>query len=600
MQNKQEIGALSISLTRTSLLYTPEITKQDCENFLKSFPACESSLSPSKCNLCLQPTCKYFKPLTVQCSTCLLPVKALTTYYVNANNILDACCAGCFKKLSKEEKKNKILTKNDKVYEEPTIICTYCANPFHVTCAMANITTDVANRFDDFICVKCMLAWMNQNASTQMHYPSSWKRYYGGNQTLKDTVLSITLEKALEAIQVENMKVYEFFSNKKEKIIGILQKQDGCFILLFVCVVQYGSLPVEYLESNSDSHQTFPAQTDCMYISYIDSVHYFTPKQKRTEMYQTVLLGIMDFARKHQGITKCFLWSFPPLDGVEYIFNCHPPEQKVPKSANLAQWYHALFRKGMERGLVVEYKNLHEYIAKEQIKNAYELPYFDGDFWPGEYFPNHPITQNNEAVFALIEKFQTQLLMCYLTPLPIPESVVEEDVLFPFFSNRVAFLDHCSSSMFQFDTLQKAKYSTAMILYYLKNPKVDFQVFFCNQCGKRIPASSVYFTVENHENYELCYNCSTFFSGGDLITKNYPVIHQLERFHEDRPQVIEHECGKEDGRCLFCIENGMAAHARLCITDTCPVKMCQKYKKMHELKKQKYNRKRSYLLINNI
>ncbi len=50
------------------------------------------------------------------------------------------------------------------------------------------------------------------------------------------------------------------------------------------------------------------------------------------------------------------IWSCPPSEGDDYIFHCHPPEQKIPKHKRLVEWYKKMLDKAIEDGVVYEYK----------------------------------------------------------------------------------------------------------------------------------------------------------------------------------------------------------------------------------------------------
>jgi hypothetical protein len=71
-----------------------------------------------------------------------------------------------------------------------------------------------------------------------------------------------------------------------------------------------------------------------VYIAYLDSVHFFQPRELRTDVYHEILLGYLDYV-KRLGYTMAHIWACPPSEGDDYIFHCHPPEQKIPKPKRL-------------------------------------------------------------------------------------------------------------------------------------------------------------------------------------------------------------------------------------------------------------------------
>ena len=45
-------------------------------------------------------------------------------------------------------------------------------------------------------------------------------------------------------------------------------------------------------------------------------------------------LGYLDYMKK-LGYTMAHIWACPPSEGDDYIFHCHPNEQKIPKPKRL-------------------------------------------------------------------------------------------------------------------------------------------------------------------------------------------------------------------------------------------------------------------------
>lgn len=128
-----------------------------------------------------------------------------------------------------------------------------------------------------------------------------------------------------------------------------------------------------------------------VYISYLDSVQYFEPKMYRTTVYQAVIVEYLRFVKK-RGFHTAHIWSCPPTPGDEYVFYCHPPQQKIPQEDMLRDWYLQMLDKAQSEGVVVETTNLYdEYFNNEGTNaptgsavNPISLPYFEGDYIPGE------------------------------------------------------------------------------------------------------------------------------------------------------------------------------------------------------------------------
>ncbi len=117
-----------------------------------------------------------------------------------------------------------------------------------------------------------------------------------------------------------------------------------------------------------------------MYISYLDSVHYFRPKQKRTALYFEILIGYLEYV-KQLGFAYAHIWACPPTEGDDYIFHCHPVEQRVPKPKRLQEWYKTMLDIAVQQRVVVDYKDVLKDCNDSGVSRAADIPYFEGDFW---------------------------------------------------------------------------------------------------------------------------------------------------------------------------------------------------------------------------
>ena len=54
--------------------------------------------------------------------------------------------------------------------------------------------------------------------------------------------------------------------------------------------------------------------------------------------------------------TMGHIWACPPSEGDDYIFHCHPPEQKIPKPKRLQEWYKKMLDKAIIERVVIDYK----------------------------------------------------------------------------------------------------------------------------------------------------------------------------------------------------------------------------------------------------
>ena len=50
------------------------------------------------------------------------------------------------------------------------------------------------------------------------------------------------------------------------------------------------------------------------------------------------------------------IWACPPSEGDDYIFHCHPIEQKIPKPKRLVDWYKKMLDKAKSDNVVFDYR----------------------------------------------------------------------------------------------------------------------------------------------------------------------------------------------------------------------------------------------------
>ena len=155
------------------------------------------------------------------------------------------------------------------------------------------------------------------------------------------------------------------------KCIVVFQQIDGVDVVLFALYVY------EHGEDNP------PPNTRCVYISYLDSVHFMRPRRMRTFVYHEILIAYLDYARR-RGFATAHIWACPPLKGDDYIFYAKPEDQKTPRDSRLRQWYVDMLVDCQKRGIVGKVTNMYDlYFANESL-DATSVPYLEGDYFPGE------------------------------------------------------------------------------------------------------------------------------------------------------------------------------------------------------------------------
>ena len=167
---------------------------------------------------------------------------------------------------------------------------------------------------------------------------------------------------------VDNGEMCETFPYRAKALFAF-EEIDGTDVCFFGMHVQ---------EYGSDSPSP---NTRRVYLAYLDSVHFFRPKQFRTAVYHEILLGYLDYV-KQLGYCMAHIWACPPSEGDDYIFHCHPPDQRIPKPKRLQDWYKKMLDRGIIERIVLDYKDILKQAMEDNLKSAAELPYFEGDFWP--------------------------------------------------------------------------------------------------------------------------------------------------------------------------------------------------------------------------
>ena len=152
-----------------------------------------------------------------------------------------------------------------------------------------------------------------------------------------------------------------------------------------VDVILFGMYVFEY------NHDCPAPNRRRVYVSYLDSVNYLHPAEYRTLTYHAIIIEYLRYV-KQRGFHTAHIWSCPPSPGDEYIFHCHPPKQLVPRDDRLCAWYIDMLEKAKSEGVVLNIRTLYDEYFKSGGLDAAGgpasdptcLPYFEGDYIPGE------------------------------------------------------------------------------------------------------------------------------------------------------------------------------------------------------------------------
>jgi len=354
-------------------------------------------------------------------------IRRNATYYTDTSK-LNHWCTSCYSSMKENEKhildngkevhkKDLQKLKNDALAEEAWVQCDNCHNWVHQICALFNGRRNKTSA--SYTCPKCHIieAKVNDNAkrNDRQSFKSAkdlshcimskfiekglletldkeYRRRAQSRKCLLEKVervnnLNVRVVSNMEKIHFVREKMLERYGNRgypsefpvRTKCILLFQTVHGVDTLLFgMYVHEYG--------------KNCPAPNQRrVYISYLDSIHFFQAKSYRTLTYHAMLIGYLKFV-KERGFHTAHIWSCPPSKGDDYIFHIHPTSQLTPSDDMLCQWYEDMLENGKENGVVVEARTLFEEYFNNDCLNALDgrsrdpccLPYFEGDYLTGE------------------------------------------------------------------------------------------------------------------------------------------------------------------------------------------------------------------------
>jgi E1A/CREB-binding protein len=188
----------------------------------------------------------------------------------------------------------------------------------------------------------------------------------------------------------------------RSKAMFVFQKQDGVDVCFFAMHVQ------EYGQDCPEPNR------GRVYVSYLDSVYFFEPKAVRTLLYKDLLVGyVCHFVRIDQSVAilvkRCVrrtrtrararthththththrylefvkscgfkyahIWACPPAQGDDYIFHCHPPDQKVPKPKRLQDWYKDMLSMARSQKVIHRFTDMQQWVKDQNITHCRQFP----------------------------------------------------------------------------------------------------------------------------------------------------------------------------------------------------------------------------------
>ncbi|CAL8100581.1 unnamed protein product [Orchesella dallaii] len=568
----------------------------------------------------------FYTPPTLFCvgkRVCIIPRD--TTYYSHGEQYI--YCKKCFLALpgdkvplynERQEVTGYVLKdqfdfrRNDHLEPEPLVPCRECGRLIHQICCM------YLDHFwpDGFICENCrrptftppvtLTAETLIKTRLSQFIESRVSNFLitSGAVEVKVTIRVVSSRDRLAQLKPQmNARFPERngFPYRAKAIFAFLQLEGHEIAFFGMHVQEYGS------------DCPFPNNRR-VYIGYLDSVQYFRPRELRTAVYREILLGYLDFVRQ-RGFHTVHIWACPPGNDDDYIFHCHPPEQKIPQPGRLQEWYKAILRKGKEDKIVIEFKNLHKYILDGGLNPVDDLPYFEGDFWPmiledslkdidkeeekkkeanGSLAQSGPDSRLKKKpkktikrlshhlakdlptkMINVIKRHQESFLVVILnTPdtvltLSMRETEDADCLLYAdLMDGRDGLLSVAMERHYEFSSYRRAMFSTMLLLFELSHSDQDQNVFMCSCCN-------LHFTKGFR-----CLQCESESASVDMCSS----CHDTERHIHDMKQ-IESNTNYASPTFHFKLRLALVfgvIHAVNCCDAACERSTCQQFKKLIE------------------
>ncbi|TRY97269.1 hypothetical protein DNTS_020570 [Danionella cerebrum] len=540
--------------------------------------------------------------------------------------------------ISKEQFEKK---KNDMLDSEPFVECKDCGRKMHQICVLHYDVIWPSG----FICDNCLKKSGKSRKENKFSAKKLQTTRLGSyiedrvNKYLKrqshpeagevfvrvvaSSDKTVEVKPGMKSRFVDSGEMSESFPYRTKALFAF-EEIDGVDVCFFGMHVQeYGS------------ECPFP-NTRRVYISYLDSIHFFKPRLLRTAVYHEILIGYLEYVKK-LGYVTGHIWACPPSEGDDYIFHCHPPDQKIPKPKRLQEWYRKMLDKAFAERIIHDYKDIFKQATEDRLTSAYELPYFEGDFWPNvleesikeleqeeeerkkeentassettegtqadsknakkknnkktnknkssvsranKKKPGMPNVANDlsQKLYATMEKHKEVFFVIHLHAGPVINTlppIMDPDPLLScdLMDGRDAFLTLARDKHWEFSSLRRCKWSTMCMLVELHNQGQDRFVYTCNECKHHVE-TRWHCTV--CEDFDLCINCYN--------TK--PHEHQMVKWglgldDDSNNQGGEANKSPQESRRLSiqrCIQS--LVHACQCRNANCSLPSCQKMKRV--------------------
>ncbi|XP_062335169.1 CREB-binding protein-like [Osmerus eperlanus] len=464
--------------------------------------------------------------------------------------------------------------KNDMLDPEPFVECKDCGRKMHQICVLHNDVIWPSG----FICDNCLkksdkmrkenkfAAKRLQTTRLGMYIEDRVNKYLKRQnhpeagevfvRVVASSDKTVEVKPGMRTRFVDSGEMMESFPYRTKALFAF-EEIDGVDVCFFGMHVQeYGS------------ECSFP-NTRRVYISYLDSIHFFKPRGLRTAVYHEILIGYLEYVKK-LGYVTGHIWACPPSEGDDYIFHCHPMDQKIPKSKRLQKWCKKMLDKALAERILHDYKDIFKQATDDCITSANELPYFEGDFWPNvleesikeleqeeeerkkeehtascdtpegtqgdtknakkknnkktnknkssvsrasKKKPGMPNVANDlsQKLYATLEKHKEVFFVIHLHAGPSVNTlppIMDPDPLLTcdLMDGRDAFLTLARDKHWEFSSLRRCKWSSMCMLVELHNQGQDRFVYTCNECKHHVETRWHCTVCEDFDLCIICYN----------------------------------------------------------------------------------------------
>ncbi|XP_075422470.1 CREB-binding protein isoform X2 [Ascaphus truei] len=541
--------------------------------------------------------------------------------------------------ISKDQFEKK---KNDLLDTEPSVDCKECGRKMHQICVLHYDTIWPSG----FVCDNCLKKTVRTRKENKFcakrlqttrlgnHLEDRVNKFLrrqnhpeAGEVSVRVVASSdktVEVKSGMKTRFVDTGEMPESFPYRTKALFAF-EEIDGVDVCFFGMHVQeYGSdcpLP----------------NTRRVYISYLDSIHFFRPRSLRTAVYHEILIGYLEYVKK-LGYVTGHIWACPPSEGDDYIFHCHPADQKIPKPKRLQEWYKKMLDKAFAERIIHDYKDIFKQATEDRLTSAKELPYFEGDFWPNVLEEsikeleqeeeerkkeestaacetteqgcqgdsknakkkNNKKTNKNKSsmsrankkkttmpnvcndlsqkLYATMEKHKEVFFVIHFYAGPVINSlppIVDPDPMLScdLMDGRDAFLTLARDKHWEFSSLRRSKWSTLCMLVELHTQGQDRFVYTCNECKHHVE-TRWHCTV--CEDYDLCVSCYNTKSHEHKMVK-----WGLGLDDESNSQGEAQSKSPQESRRLSiqrCIQS--LVHACQCRNANCSLPSCQKMKRV--------------------